>query len=65
MVNPKLYASSNNVQTRNVQLLIEEFADDLRDMSGECMDIGCGPGNLTNDLLLPALHPNATMIGKH
>ncbi|KAL0134151.1 hypothetical protein PUN28_001178 [Cardiocondyla obscurior] len=27
------------------------------------MDIGCGPGDITNDIILPALHPNAVIIG--
>jgi len=64
MENPANYVSCNNIQKRNVSRLIDEFADDLIKMSGKCMDIGCGPGDITKNILLPSLDPNAIMIGK-
>ncbi|XP_012231895.1 juvenile hormone acid O-methyltransferase-like [Linepithema humile] len=63
MVNPKDYASSDDIQRYNVSRLIDEFADDLKKISGKCMDIGCGPGDVTNDILLSSLDPNAIIIG--
>jgi hypothetical protein len=33
-------------------------------MSGKCMNIGCGPGYATKEILLPVLHENAKVIGK-
>jgi len=64
MENPANYASSDDTQRRSVSYLIEEFADDLIKISGKCMDIGCGPGSITKNILLPSLDPNATIIGK-
>lgn len=64
MVNPTEYISSNDMQKVNVQRLIDEFADELKTMSGKCMDIGCGPGKITKDVLLSALPASARMIGK-
>ncbi|XP_067212840.1 juvenile hormone acid O-methyltransferase-like [Linepithema humile] len=63
MVNPNDYASFDDFQRYNVSRLIDEFADDLIKMSGKCMDIGCGPGDITNDILLSSLDPNAVIIG--
>jgi len=64
MENSANYVSCDNIQKRNVSRLIDEFADDLIKMSGKCMDIGCGPGDITKNILLPSLDPNATIIGK-
>lgn len=64
MVNPTDYVSSDDLQKYNVSHLIDEFADDLIEMSGKCMDIGCGPGDVTSNILLPSLDPNAIIIGK-
>nr|XP_012233086.1 PREDICTED: uncharacterized methyltransferase-like protein SPBC21C3.07c [Linepithema humile] len=63
MVNSRDYASSDNIQRYNVSRLIDKFADDLKKISGKCMDIGCGPGDVTNDILLSSLDPNAVIIG--
>lgn len=64
MVDPGMYDSCNKLQRRHVSELVEEFADELMTTSGKCMDIGCGSGNITKNILLPALAPDATMIGK-
>ncbi|XP_029679526.1 juvenile hormone acid O-methyltransferase-like isoform X2 [Formica exsecta] len=60
---PKEYASFNKLQKCNVLNLIDEFEEELIQMSGKCMDIGCGPGDITKNVLLPALNPNAVIIG--
>ncbi|XP_072747973.1 juvenile hormone acid O-methyltransferase-like [Anoplolepis gracilipes] len=62
-MNPEKYVSFNDLQKCNVMSLIDEFDEDLIHMSGKCMDIGCGPGDITKNILLPALNPNAVMIG--
>lgn len=64
MANPTVYASSNDLQKCSVSRLIDEFTDDLMKMSGKCMDIGCGPGDVTTNILLPSLDPNSVIIGK-
>ncbi|CAL1678713.1 unnamed protein product [Lasius platythorax] len=63
MVNPEQYVSFDNMCKSNVSHIINEFAKDLKNISGKCMDVGCGPGDITKDILLPALNPKATMIG--
>ncbi|CAL1678262.1 unnamed protein product [Lasius platythorax] len=62
MINPEQYVS-NNVCKRNVSLVINEFAKELKNISGKCMDVGCGPGDVTRDVLLPVLNSKATIIG--
>lgn len=64
MVNPVAYASSNTLQQCNVSAIMDEFADELETMDGKCMDIGCGPGDITKNIVLPALGAKAVMIGK-
>lgn len=63
-MDPTLYESTNDVQNAGVSYILSEFADDLRKMFGKCMDIGCGPGNVTKNMLLPALDANTKLIGK-
>jgi juvenile hormone acid methyltransferase len=63
-MNPANYASSNDQQRKNVLHLIDEFSEDLIKICGKCMDIGCGPGDITNNILLPSLDQNAVIIGK-
>ncbi|XP_012227383.1 juvenile hormone acid O-methyltransferase [Linepithema humile] len=55
--------SYKKLQRRNSSFIIEEFEDDFKGMSGKCMEIGCGYGDTTKDILLPALDPNAVIIG--
>ncbi|XP_025269751.1 juvenile hormone acid O-methyltransferase-like [Camponotus floridanus] len=62
-MNAKEYASCNDVQKQHVLNLIDEFEEDIAQMSGKCMDIGCGPGDITKNILLPALNSNAVIIG--
>ncbi|CAL1678265.1 unnamed protein product [Lasius platythorax] len=63
MVNPEQYVSFDNICKNNASHIINEFAKDLKNISGKCMDIGCGPGDITRDVLLPVLNSKATMIG--
>ncbi|KAG5324826.1 JHAMT methyltransferase, partial [Pseudoatta argentina] len=63
MVNPAEHTYFNEVQKRGVSIAIKEFAKYLKNISGTCMDVGCGPGDITNNMLLPSLDSNAVMIG--
>ncbi|KAL6430555.1 hypothetical protein ACFW04_007855 [Cataglyphis niger] len=60
---PKDYVLFNQLQKCKVSNLIDEFEAELIQMSGKCMDVGCGPGDITKDILLPALNPNAVIVG--
>ncbi|XP_070172097.1 juvenile hormone acid O-methyltransferase-like [Polyergus mexicanus] len=60
---PAQYVLCDSVCRDNISLLLNEFDKDLKNISGKCMDVGCGPGDITNDILLPFLKPNVTMIG--
>lgn len=64
-MSPEEYLDRSITQRNNIKILTNEFKNELKVKSGKCMDVGCGPGNSTFELLLPALHPNATLMGKH
>ncbi|XP_011878406.1 PREDICTED: NADH dehydrogenase [ubiquinone] 1 alpha subcomplex assembly factor 5-like [Vollenhovia emeryi] len=57
------YVSNNQLQRDKVTALIDEFSDYLQNISGTCMDIGCGPGDITNDIILPIVGRDAIVIG--
>ncbi|KAL6424646.1 hypothetical protein ACFW04_009969 [Cataglyphis niger] len=57
------YVLFDNVSRSNISLILKEFDKDLKNISGKCMDVGCGRGDKTKDILLPSLDTNATMIG--
>ncbi|XP_032670640.1 juvenile hormone acid O-methyltransferase-like [Odontomachus brunneus] len=63
MTNPTEYAKVNNLSHSVIYHLIREFEEELAHMSGKCIDIGCGPGDVTRYTLLPALDPKAVITG--
>ncbi|KYN07917.1 Putative methyltransferase 235L [Cyphomyrmex costatus] len=63
MENPKVYSEFDKVQKNRISSIIEEFGEDLINIHGKCMDIGCGPGDITKEFLLPSLGSNAHIIG--
>ncbi|XP_018044977.1 PREDICTED: juvenile hormone acid O-methyltransferase-like [Atta colombica] len=63
MVNPAKYISSNEMQKCIISRVIKEFIKNLKSISGICMDVGCGPGDITNNILLPSLDLNSVIIG--
>ncbi|XP_025157387.1 juvenile hormone acid O-methyltransferase isoform X2 [Harpegnathos saltator] len=63
MVNPSEYSRNMNISRTFVRRLIDEFEEEIKCMSGKCMDIGCGPGDITKDILLPALDAKAVITG--
>ncbi|XP_020282295.1 juvenile hormone acid O-methyltransferase-like [Pseudomyrmex gracilis] len=65
-MNPPVYDLMHSRDDRveqNILRILEEYEDNLKVASGKCMDVGCGTGYTTRNLILPALHPNAAMIG--
>ncbi|XP_011172993.2 juvenile hormone acid O-methyltransferase-like [Solenopsis invicta] len=63
MTSPEVYSANDNVMKHNVEYILEEFAENLTNICGKCMDVGCGPGDITKNLLLPALGSDAQIIG--
>ncbi|XP_012064326.1 PREDICTED: uncharacterized protein LOC105627658 [Atta cephalotes] len=57
------YIASNRSQREKAFAITDEFNEYLKNISGKCIDIGCGPGDVTKDIILPALDPNAIVIG--
>lgn len=58
MLDPELYQRENNIQRRDVRDLLKEFMHLVRwRPEGEdvVMDVGCGSGDVTWDLLRPLL----------
>ncbi|CAK9830243.1 Juvenile hormone acid O-methyltransferase [Anthophora retusa] len=59
----KEYANASKIQYRDALDVIEEFEKELSEMKGKCIDIGCGPGDVTKRLILPRLSPDAELVG--
>ncbi|KAM0735897.1 Juvenile hormone acid O-methyltransferase [Formica fusca] len=57
------YITGSNMQHRDTNDLIGEYSYELSLMNGKCLDIGCGPGQITKDILLPLLPDEATIVG--
>lgn len=64
MESPETYLASSNMQRRDAIELIVEFSSELSNMRGKCLDIGCGPGQITKDILLPFLPEETETVGK-
>lgn len=58
------YMEAHDLQTQDALDLIEEFSDEIAEMRGKCIDIGCGPGSVTRRLFLPKLPTDASVVGK-
>ncbi|XP_031369307.1 juvenile hormone acid O-methyltransferase [Apis dorsata] len=57
------YVKASTIQYRDAADIIEEFAQEMSEMKGKCLDIGCGPGIVTKELILPNLSPEAKLVG--
>ena len=64
MENVEEYVKAHDLQTRDACDVIEEFSDEISQMRGRCIDIGCGPGAFCKNFLLPKLHSDSVLIGK-
>lgn len=58
------YVQADSIQRRDALDVIEEFSDQINQMRGNCIDIGCGPGTVTKELLMPKLPSNSFLHGK-
>lgn len=59
-----LYAASNSMQKRDTSQVLYEFSSRLRYGENEkVLDIGCGPGDVTTEMILPLLPKDATLVG--
>ncbi|XP_049315230.1 juvenile hormone acid O-methyltransferase-like [Bactrocera dorsalis] len=63
MNQPNEYAATNATQIRNILELIGQFSEEFRNMNGRIIDIGCGPGNTTRDVLVPCVGREAVIVG--
>ncbi|XP_076766733.1 juvenile hormone acid methyltransferase [Xylocopa sonorina] len=57
------YVNASKCQYRDALDVIEEFEKEMLEMNGKCIDIGCGPGDVTKRLILPKLSPEAELVG--
>ena len=56
MNKPKLYASCNELSTRESGKVISEYINSMSWKPGDrVLDMGCGPGNVTTEVLMPRL----------
>ncbi|XP_034173702.1 juvenile hormone acid methyltransferase isoform X1 [Osmia lignaria lignaria] len=57
------YENASKSQYRDALEIIEEFEKEMSEMKGKCIDIGCGPGDVTKRLILPRLSSDAVLVG--
>ncbi|XP_017878015.1 juvenile hormone acid O-methyltransferase [Ceratina calcarata] len=57
------YVNASKTQYRDALDVIEEFEKELSEMKGKCVDVGCGPGDVTKRLILPRLSSEAELVG--
>lgn len=63
MDNAELYAIYNSMQRRSTEAVLAELSPMFRWADNErVLDIGCGPGDVTAQVLLPLLPPSASLV---
>lgn len=58
------YIADSNMQYRDTSDLVDEFSRELSQMEGKCLDIGCGPGRITKEMLLSLLPEESKIVGR-
>lgn len=61
MNNPELYLQSNQISKRDSQQVLQDFVESINwhpDGCDSLLDAGCGPGDVTMDIVLPFLPPS-------
>lgn len=63
MDNAELYAIYNSMQRRSTESVLAELSPMFPWADNErVLDIGCGPGDVTAQVLLPLLPPSASLV---
>ncbi|CAL1676818.1 unnamed protein product [Lasius platythorax] len=57
------YVADSSMQYRDTSDLVDEFSRELSQMEGKCLDIGCGPGRITKEMLLTLLPEESKIVG--
>ncbi|KAK4885817.1 hypothetical protein RN001_002088 [Aquatica leii] len=61
---PKLYIESTKVVRVELSNILQKYSKELKlEKYVKVIDVGCGPGNITNDLLHTYLHNTKSLIG--
>lgn len=61
---PEEYMNASKMQYDDASDTVKEFEKELSQIKGKCLDIGCGPGHVTYNLVLPKLHERTQLVGK-
>lgn len=62
MYEPELLTRVNDVMRRDAEYFTDECSEEIGQMSGRCIDIGTGAGDVSVDFILPKLKPNSTLL---
>lgn len=63
MDNAELYAIYNSMQRRSTEAVLAELSPIFHWADNErVLDIGCGPGDVTAQVLFPLLPPSASLV---
>lgn len=62
MYEPELLTRVNDTMRRDAEYFTDECSEELGQMSGRCIDIGTGAGDVSIDFILPKLNPNSTLL---
>lgn len=65
MHEPELLTKSNGLMRDRADEFTDEFKIEIGNMSGRCIDIGTGAGDVTVDFILPKLNQNSTLLCKY
>ncbi|XP_076672354.1 juvenile hormone acid methyltransferase [Andrena cerasifolii] len=63
MYMPEEYLNASKMQYDDASETVKEFEKELSQIKGKCLDIGCGPGHVTHNLVLPKLHEKTHLVG--
>lgn len=63
MENAKLYTSANGMQKKDAKEILTEFRDKIKwRQGGRVLDVGCGSGEVTTEIILPQLPKGKKII---